>query len=430
MSEVAEVPDQITQPEYPKPKVNPAIEPTGVSNSEKSEMLGNKVDFLMVFGQGPVKPLLQESELNEEQKVAWAEFKKESLQNTEPDFRVIEGSSWTSQLEGLSKEQQDAKIALWQTQGRFGLNRWGRENALAAGFALVSGSTGKVLLSGGKTIPAWARESLPPSRLDKWPSEAELMKDIIARRFGKLYEESNPGKKIEDMLILEDASTNTLENVANTLNQNPNIIEDQTKLGLLAANFHIERSERIGAIFAPGKEVTAVHGAQDLLEVRNEDRKAWKERGILDKLRRNGAGEADLAQKVDEMKVIEANKITYKRILSWMNDTNNPDLQARQLGEKRFMIGLSDPEYINYWLGYIGLCEDPAILQNTIQGHKKDGAWTDAARGAFKEAGLDYDELVGKDLAAVPKDEFLQIAKKLTVLKEPGHRAMPPPQTS
>lgn len=397
MSEAHEVPIQEVSASTPKAP-SPAVA-LNTSPEVGIEQPKNKVDLLMVFGQGPVKPLLRDSDLDPEMKSRWEAFKVDPLHSEEPDFRVIEGEAWTKQLAGLTEEQVQEKIAQWQGQGRFGLNRWGRENALAAGFTLVCGYSEKALLSGGKTIPGWAKDKLPPGRLEKWPSEAQLMKDIIVRRFGKMYQEKY-GRSIDEALILEDSSTNTLENLANSLNQNPELLDDPTKLGLLATDFHIDRSERIAALFTPGKEASRTDGAQDVLMSRLEGR-------------------------VTE----EKNKATYREILNWMTDPANPDLVKRQGQEARWTSGLVEPQFINYWLGYIGLVKDPVVLQNTVERFREDPAWIDAARVAFGTAGLSFDQLP-TDLRAIPKEEFASIAEKLTVLASQENRVMPPPVTS
>ena len=57
---------------------------------QKEALAGRKFETLIVFGQGPVKPVLLTEELTPEQKNQWDNFKKDPLHNREPDFRVIE----------------------------------------------------------------------------------------------------------------------------------------------------------------------------------------------------------------------------------------------------------------------------------------------------------------------------------------------------
>lgn len=418
MPEASEIPISETGAGTPKaPQVVP-------KTPEAMESSGGKVDMLMVFGQGPVKPLLKEDDLDDSQKVDWAAFKQDPLHSTEPDFRVIEGEVWTKQLNGLTEKQAQAKIAEWQEIGRFGLNRWGRENAFASGFALVSGYTDKVLLSGGKTIPGWVKDKLPPSRIEKWPSEARLMADIIRRRFGSAYQEKY-GKPIDEAMILEDASTNTLENLANSINANPDLLKDESTLGLLATNFHIDRSEKITALFASGKDIKETNGSQDVLVQRVEERIEWREAKAKER-----DGIEALEERVENVKVEEANITTYRNILEWMIDPANPDLIKRQGQETRWSNGLVQPEYIKYWFGYIGKVEDPIVLQATIQRFKDNPEWSANAQLAFKEVGLSFDDLASKDLTEISKEDFTQIAGRLEILSKEGYRVMPPPPSS
>jgi len=351
------------------------------------------VDLLIVLGQGPVKPLLREEDLDPQMRERWESFKTDPLHSTEPDFRVVEGDVYLSQLDGLDQAQVNARLAEWQRLGRFGLNRWGRQNALSAGYALVSGYTDRVLLSGGKTMPAWAKERLPQERLDTWPSEAELMADIIKRKFGPMYQELY-GKSIDSVIITEDQSTNTLTNFARSINsaEGQEILDGMIKAGVLAANFHVPRGEDIATLFAPGVSLEKGVPAQDLL-----------------------------SERVMETK----NGEVYSKILDWMSDPQNPDLRARGSMEEVWSKGLNDPEFLAYWLGYVGMVKDPRVLQATVQGLNVDPLRRAQAVEVFKIAGLDYNGLIGLDLTQMPQAEFKAIADKLTILATAGYRKMP-----
>ncbi len=350
-------------------------------------------DLLIVLGQGPVKPLLREEDLDPQMRETWDSFKTDPLHSTEPDFRVLEGETYLKQLQGLDQSQIDAKLVEWQSLGRFGLNRWGRQNALSAGYALISGYADRLLLSGGKTIPPWAKEKLPVERLEKWPSEAQLMTDIIRRRFGTMYQELY-GKPIDSAILTEDQSTNTLTNFAHSMDsvQGQEILDGMIKAGVLAANFHVPRGEDIATLFAPGASLEKGVSAQDMLSKR----------------------------------VMEAkNGEVYKKILDWMSDPSNEDLRAREGWEKVWLKGLNDPQILTYWLGYLGMVEDPRILQNTVQRLNVDQARRNQAILAFSQAGLDFDQLSATDLTNLPQDEFRQIAEKLKILTTKEYRAMP-----
>ena len=279
--------------------------------------------------------------------------------------------------------------------GRFGLNRWGRENALAAGFALVSGYTDRLLLSGGKTKPAWAEKKLSAARWQALPSEAQLMADVVRRRFGEAYQEQY-GKPIDSVIVLEDQSTNTLTNFAHSIDSMDGkaILDGMIKAGVLATNFHVPRGEDIATLFAPGAELQKGTSAQDILEKRV------------------------IGSKVEE---------EYKKILDWMSDPNNEDLRAREAGERRWTKGLNDPDFLSYWLGYLGIVKDPRVLQDTVQRLNKDPDRRNQAVLVFNQAGLDFDQLSASDLTSLPEEDFKQIAQKLTILSTPEYRAMPEP---
>lgn len=413
MSEVSQVSEAVASADQrnsvqASAEVNPKTPDASVSPGQTEKMQASSeakpkklvtvearksVDLLIVLGQGPVKPLLREEDLDPAMQKTWADFKTDPLHNTEPDFRVVEGDAYLSELEGLDPVQVDAKLAEWQQLGRFGLNRWGRENALSAGYALVSGYTDKLLLSGGKTKPKWAEEKLSPQRIDNWPSEAQLMADIIRRRFGPMYEELY-GKSIDSAIVTEDRSTNTLENFANSMNsdQGQEILNGKIKTGVLAADFHVPRGEDIACLFAPGAELEKGLSAQDVL-----------------------------TKRVAEAK----NKDVYQQILNWMSDAKNPDLRAREGLEMVFSKALRDPDLLTYWLGYVGIVEDPRVLQATVERLNLDPLLKSQATDAFKLAGLDYNELAGVDLTQVPQDDFRQIAEKLKVLMTKEYRKMP-----
>lgn len=383
-------------------------------------------DLLIVFGQGPVKPLFRREDFNpsiEADKARleeWDKFKKDPLHSTEPDFRILDTESHLS-LEGeelnpflkntkdKTPEELDAQMIEWQNQGRFGLNRWGRENAIASGFALLSGQALKVDLSGGKTIPEWAKSKLSQARLDSWPSEAALMRDIIVRRFGKLYQEKF-GKPIEDAIILEDASLNTLENFANTVNLNPQVLEPGVAGGL-ATDFHAPRTERIGFLFT-GEDGFDSLSAQSVLNQRLGERNAKRE------------GLNSVNAKTGELKPV-GNKMIYQEIVDWMLNPKNADLGARSANEKAFDGALQDPELLTYWLGYVGIVEDPRVLTKTVQRLSSDPRFSAAAQEAFNLAGLDFTIISKTDLINMDKFEFDSIREKLRVLMTKEYRKMP-----
>ncbi len=415
----------------PPQDVRPQVEiPTVESPVRKIEAVGppQPKDLLIVFGQGPVKPLFRREdfdpkvEADKKRLDQWEEFKKDPLHAAEPDFRIlgteshlssddppVELNPFLKNTQGKSSAEIDTQMIEWQNQGRLGLNRWGRQNAIISGFALLSGHSERVLLSGGKTIPAWAKDVLSPARQEAWPSEAALMRDIIIRRFGRLYQEKY-GKPITDAILTEDRSTNTLENFALTVNLNPDVLEKGVASGL-AAGFHAPRTERIGFLFT-GEEGFQSESVQKLQQQRLD----------ASNQKREGVDVAD--KKTGEVKPV-GNKVMYQEILDWMNDPSNADLSKRTSNEKEFDGALQDPELLTYWLGYIGIVEDPSILQKTVQRLSADPKFSEAAVAAFNTAGLDFSQVSSMDFVSMPKQEFDDIREKLRILMRKEYRAMP-----
>jgi hypothetical protein len=118
------------------------------------------LDVTIVFGQGPVKQL-------------------SPLTKPEPDFFVIEREmpsdvfdlaqqKYWERLQTirhdpeLSDQERTDKLKQmllqWQHWGRFSLKSMGKQNAVAAGIALLTGMTKEVILTGGVTLPEWKLE--------------------------------------------------------------------------------------------------------------------------------------------------------------------------------------------------------------------------------------------------------------------------------
>lgn len=360
-----------------------------------------QLDSLIVYGQGAVKPVLLESELTATQQAEWAEFLKDPLRSKEPDFRLVPPANAreleqvdTSDASATEKEiRRQAVRRDWQHTGRLSLNRWCRQNALAAGEALVLGLTKRLILSGGKTKPGWADQRLPREILDEWPSEADMMRDVIIRTYGKAYAE-HTGQDIAQAIVVEDASTNTLQNFALTLNARPELTGGE-QVGVLGADFHVRRVKVLADLFS----VPVARG------------------GDLS------------AQKMLEGKAAERRKGRYQSILSWMGDAlRNRDLRDRLKGEQRWESGLVDEKYLAYWLGYAGYLEDPKLI-NTLLTALKDPSWRAGAEREFSSVGLDFNQLADTDLAQLRDTNFPafeDFKRRLLQLTQPGTRVLPP----
>ena len=287
----------------------------------------------------------------------------------------------------------------WQRTGNYALNRWGRENALAAGLGLVSGVTDRLILSGGKTKPDLAKEqiTLPEERLAAWPSEAELMKQIIVGRYGSQYEKNHPGKSIEDAIQIEDKSDNTLENLAFTINNRPELLAKETKVGLLATDFHIRRVALLTHMFSVREQPKGQLSAQQELLELADARGKTKLREIQEHL-------------TDALK--------------------NEDLRNRLKGEERWEEGLIEPDYVSYWVGFPGVVEDPTVIQNVITA-LQDPAWIEATRREFAEKGLNFDSFTEtdlRDLAATDRKKYDELRENLRIFTKRENRKAPPPK--
>ncbi len=425
----------------PPQDVRPQVDiPTVESPVRSVEAVGapQPKDLLIVFGQGPVKPLFRREDFNSEIEAdaqrleQWDKFKKDPLHSNEPDFRILEGEQARSLMpldpnqadskrielekQGLSLEEVEARMGKLlkgptseeietrmielQNQGRFGLNRWGRQNGIMAGFAVLSGHSEKALLTGGRTIPDWAKEKLSPARMEAWPSEAQLMRDIIVRRFGRLYQEKY-GRPIEDAILTEDRSKNTLENFANAINLNPQVLESGVASGL-GSDFHVPRTERIGFLFT-GDETFQSESAQALQQSR------------LDAVNQRREGINVTNTKTGEVKPA-GSKDSYQEILDWMNSPENEELAKKASNETEFDEALQDPGYLTYWIGFIGIVEDPRVLQRTVQRLSSDQRYSESATEVFSRAGLDFTKISNTDLTGMPKEEFDDLREKLRVI--------------
>lgn len=395
------------QPRHPEPQT---------PNHERADI---KFTHTIVFGEGPVKPVLIPEELAEhpDWQEKWYTFTSNRthtidgdeirpsslLTTTEPNFYVIEGDSYLSSLHrirnrtDLSEEEKDTLITQkrdnWQHQGRFALKRMGRLNALAAGAALVAGLTDEVIFSGGQTKPPWMKDTP-----EGWPSEGELMADIARRRFGRIYEEVYR-KPIDTAMSVEAHASNSLDNQALSINERPELLSRDVTLGLLSADHHLARlaliADRFGLIDNPNDPHHRV-SAQRLLEERAQTR---------------------------------GGKEYYEYMMQYMRDAEqNPWLQELIRGELRWTRGLVEPEYLTYWFGFVAKVEDPQALTRAISSLDSP-EWHIALFEACEAVGVDYEKLIGtnlKQLYAHSPDTYNAIRTSLAQLSNAPHRKMPP----
>lgn len=352
---------------------------------------------VIVFGEGPVKPVLLEDEVSSKEKIAWFKYKEDPTRFEEPDFWLMQQPR---QLAELAKIEQNGELSAeekriesetirsnWQKKGWFAMKQWGRQNALAAGLALYKGLTKTVIVTGGKTISKEVKAMLPDERLANWPSEAELMADIIRATYGDLYKKKY-GRDINEAIKIEDAATNTLENFACSINKYPELLTEGAKVGFLTANHHLDRVQGLAKLFSlNGGKLCA----QELLKTLQNDAET-------------AANEA-----FDEITTITSS-------------------EAELLKNKSLLKGLEDPEYLTFWLGYVAMVKHPKVLQNVMRKFE-DPDWYACAEKIFAKVGLEFGDYRGQDMATLAEKDaarFNYLVSKLQELKKPEYRVIPP----
>jgi hypothetical protein len=344
----------------------------------------NKYNTVLVFGEGPLKPVLIGEELSLLQKTLWPLDHHKSA--AELDFHVMQNPQHLSQLEQIMTDKllsQSEKMKLvkdlrkkWQWIGWYTVKKWGRHNAMAAGNLLLHGKTEKVILSGGRTFPKWYK--LATDQYEHWPSEAEMMADIIIQYYGSLYYKKF-GKHIEDTLCIENKSTNTLENFAFTLKAHPHLLSKKTKIGLLSAGHHLRRISILAERFSLSKEIYDTQSAQEVIVSQDTASISAEEKALCSR------------------------------------------------HEELFIRALTKPQYLTYWLGYIPLAENPIILQNTLNLLKKP-AWKRSTILACKQVKIEFEEMLHANFSRMLYNEpqlYHTITSKLKQLRKPAYRTFP-----
>jgi len=346
---------------------------TSPYQEQKESFGGRTFDTILVFGHAPIKPLLLEEELTPSQREEWKSFTTNPLQGNqdgfEPEFRVLEGmhAQELRVLQGKPQLLLARRIEL-QHIGRLVLNRVSRVNALSAGLALYLGVTDKLILSGAGTIPRKASGdpvNLPKEVFDQTPSEAEMMKDVIVRRFG-----DDMSRKI----IIEGNSVNTLENFVQILKLEPQL----TKAAIIAPAFHLERLLTLARLHSIAIEPFGSIKDADLLK----DRAAIR------------------------------NKQAYTAILDHMNDPKlNPEQAFRITSDNKWHEALIQPQRVGYWLGYITEL-DIDRMQNIVDLLKSTDFY-EPAKDAFLAAGLDFSEYTEQKLRDLSDAQMIKLRTKL-----------------
>jgi hypothetical protein len=399
---------------------------------------GTKYDIGVVFGAGPVKDVRFLSELTADEKTSWQKFKEAPRHQVEPEYYVIDDTSHGFDKVGVEKnpfnlddirnnnipeeEKQvlvEARRQRWMNEGKFSTVRWGKFNAYAAGLSLYLDVTDKLLLTGGRTIPKAVRETADKQT---WPSEAETMRDLIIRRFGKLmFKKDHPEMKdpsevdyrtyleteLKPRLIIEDEAETTPENVVYSVNKNPDLFRPGSRIALISNEHQLPRATEFLRRFAGINEVGHISAQSLLLE-----RASIRDKG------------------------------NYKELMQFFTDeTANQDLKKRSDVDREKVQRMQDPQRILYWFGYLGMLNDGSRAQAVISDLLKTEdvltrqRFVNALSLSFAEAGLLYSnrpEDIGKqnnlyteDLGELQKKDstrYNQITESLTTLIVPAKR--------
>ena len=101
------------------------------ANSDNTSSKNYRFDSVVVFGQGPVKPVLLEEEVTSQQAAKWQEYRTDPYTHEEPDFWLIQQPKYLQQLEKIKQEEkitEEEKLKLiefkrqeWQRMGWFAM---------------------------------------------------------------------------------------------------------------------------------------------------------------------------------------------------------------------------------------------------------------------------------------------------------------------
>jgi len=352
-------------------------------------------DTVLVFGEGPIKPILLPEELTPQQFRQLDLYNSDSAVYPEPDFWLMQQPRNLAQLKKIDdqkelsseeKAQQKKEVLKeWQHKGWYALKRMGRQNAMAAGLALYKGITKEVILTGGRTLSSWTKNHIPQEILETWPSEAELMAEVIVSSYGSLYEKRY-GKKIENAIKIETASTNTLENFSYSVNLYPQLHAQDKNIGFISAGHHMKRLRLLAHIFGINIANHYALASQHVLK---------------------DAEDEASCEIIDEY--------------------NCHDTKEQYQREARWIKALNSPEYLTYWLGYVAEVKKAYVLQKALN-KLREKAWKEAGAAALSQVKLNVEEIVKIDVETLAKTDpqkYLYLVSALQQFKKPSLRILP-----
>jgi len=194
------------------------------------------------------------------------------------------------------KPEKFKKSTGWQ------MNMEAKMRTIAAGEAYLEGLTRKLILTGGKTGGP------------DLPSEAEVMRNMLVKKI----------KVPQQDILIEDRSTNTIENFANVMNIIDQAPQEYQSTAVLSNQYHVNRAKILAKSFSGETQGQA---AEPIL-----DRRSEKYRKVLDRF------------------------------------FSSPQYQDKLKGEVRWTRGLD--EIPLYWLPQAMAVENPARLKKMLEVEK------------------------------------------------------------
>ncbi len=385
----------------------------------KKELGEPDINVLIVLGTGPEKSVLFPGEVSKDQRKQWEEFKEDPLHTNEPNFYVVEGNAYRSEIQDIrnlsisrakKRELIDAVRLKWQNNPRFTCNRWERLNVVATGDLMLSGAVKEVVFSGGTTTLPVRENALGKqfrrSKLLKegLHSEAELMRDLLIQIYGRrLFDKDHPKEQLTEefealknreqslkyldydayyesqynrylveelpkKVHVETKSVNTLQNFAFTRNALP----DMENAGVLSPNFQLRRALKLADLYRtplgdkPGFD--AQHSLNRFAEIRRKD--------------------------------------AFGEMLSYLSDPYvNPDLMGRLRSDLRWLVAHTDFRYaVGFNIGYVFDIDDLSVVGEILHDMSRTG-WIEYAHKVFDDVGLDFDTIEQTDLVELGKNQ-------------------------
>ncbi len=494
-------------------------------DNREGSLTRNPVDIMLVFGEGPIKTIRFASELSAKQLRDWGEFRKKRHEKMEPNVRVLgavgEDDNVSVKLtnihikrfrelgisdpHNMTPEESDkleAERRRIQHIGEFGLARQGRINARAAGLALLKNDAKSVLLSGGrsgapdfkffkaeymrkfkdkaKSLKGQALEdAVTQYRNEQFPSEAELMQDVIIRTFGRaMYDKDIPRQLRKNDFANVFPQANIDKGFADT--------HSEAKLRSDFAKYEADLSPKAGAgtttdepinfiafvaakrieyeniLFRKYDKLVYLKYIDEVLKpkiILEEDATNTLDNVILamEKRPELAGGEVTVGILTADHHVQRATLIAERfgipvdpdtrvsshkqlkehytskgrdqtvKIYERMSDPENPAIRPLVVDQTRWSLAMEKPEYIKFWIGWVFKTSRPGTALQMLEPYinSDDQSWAIAINEATSEVGVSLSEFINTARTALASDnltEFNKLREKAGVLNTDKHR--------